>query len=57
MYVELEHQYNNHGLIELENQLDQDRRELQSRFDESKAMYQLRKGQAKILMKEEKRSN
>ena len=44
MYVELEHQYNNHGLIELENQLDQDRRELQSRFDESKAMYQLRKG-------------
>ena len=44
MYIELEHQYNNHGLMELENELEEDKRELHQKFEESKALYQLRKG-------------
>ena len=41
MYLELEVQYNNHGLIQLENQLQEEKRMLLAKHLEAKADHKL----------------
>ena len=42
MYDELEFQYNNHGLTDLENKLQEDKRSLQKVFDETRGELKIR---------------
>ena len=51
MYIELEHQYNNEGLVELENKVEEEKKLLRAKHDEAKAMYKLNKNQDKHLIK------
>ena len=57
MYAELELQYNNHGLIQLENKLMEDKRKLQFVFDDCKATFKMNKQHDRYLKQEEERSN
>ena len=57
MYIELESTYNNNGLIELENQLEEAKKSLRAKHDEAKAMFKLRKTQDKHLRKHESKSS
>ena len=41
MYNVLENQYNNNGLLELENKLEGDKRHLRNKYEESKSLYTL----------------
>lgn len=56
MYLELELQYNNHGLTELENQLKAERNILRAKYDDTKVNFKLRQVQDKIIKKEEQRT-
>ena len=57
MYIELEHTYNNIGLIELENQLEEEKKELRVKHDDARAMFKLRKNQDKHLHKHETKNS
>ena len=43
MYIELEHTYNNNGLIKLENEVEEARKILRQKHNEAKAMYKINK--------------
>ena len=49
MYIELEHQYNNNGLIQLENRIEEEKRILKAKHDDSKNLFKLNKNQDKHL--------
>ena len=56
MYNVLENQYNNNGLLELENKLEGDKRQLRNKYEESKSLYTLQKHQDKYLKREESKN-
>ena len=56
MYDELEFQYNNHGLTDLENKLQEDKRSLQKVFDETRGELKIRTLDQKVIKDKEVRS-
>ena len=57
MYLQLELQYNNDGLTQLEDRIRLDQRELQSVYDDTRAQLRARKDHDKYLKKEEDKTN
>lgn len=53
MYLELELQYNNHGLTEMENNLKAERKVLRTKYDDSKAIFKIKQVEDKLIAKEE----